>query len=152
MTVTCPCSMLLFPCVNPCPRCLMVRDAMKVIANHGLQLSPQARCQCTFGLRIVPLSRCRLLSWGDILVPPTCYNDTMKKQNAYHLIKSETVWSPKSRSTFLYMYFKPTGAGRSSMFKIMTRKLTQDEAFVDASNSMEEAWLIYDTTRETLAE
>ncbi len=38
------------------------------------------------------------------------------------------------------------------MFKIMTRKLTQDEAFVDASNSMEEAWLIYDTTRETLAE
>jgi len=69
---------------------------------------------------------------------------------SYHLIKSETVWSPKSRSTFLYMYFKPTEAGRNSMFKIMTRKLTQDEAFVDASNSMEEAWLIYEKTRENL--
>jgi len=69
---------------------------------------------------------------------------------SYHLIKSETVWSPKLSSTFLYMYFKPTEAGRSPMFKIMTRKLTQDEAFVDASNSIEEAWAIYEKTRENL--
>ena len=71
----------------------------------------------------------------------------MKTKPFSYLIKSETIFSSRSRSTFLYMHFFPD----TRMLQITTRRLTESTRFVDHSADTESAWDIYERTKTFLA-